>query len=382
MTRTTLVLALSAAAAATTTSAGAQGTLSTQGLGYAPGSLSTRAITTGSGIAEFDPATPINPASLSAWPATGVMVQYDPEFRTVTAGGASERTVTSRFPLIALGVRVGERLVVGVSASTMFDRTFETQQTDSTLIEGETTRRVRTDRETGGLSDVRFAASYAFGDAIRAGIGLHAITGSVNDNRLFVYPDATGTLPISAQTRATYTGTAVSGGVETRLGKALGVAVSGALGGTLRRRNGNDVLATAKVPARFGAGVRFDGITGATLSANVDWDKWSALDGINAASASARDGWRAGGGADVAGPRFAGRTILLRAGGQVRALPFAEPGATRAVREVAFAGGFGVPLAYNRAMLDAGLQHAKRTGSVSSVGESAWTLSVGFTLRP
>ena len=42
----------------------AQGTLSTQGLGFPPGQLSTPAILMGGSIGEADPFSPLNPASI------------------------------------------------------------------------------------------------------------------------------------------------------------------------------------------------------------------------------------------------------------------------------------------------------------------------------
>ena len=100
-----LALALGAAAlsAPFARTAAAQGSLSTQGYGYPTGELSTRALGTGGSLAEFDPASPINPAALGSWGAspinsairsvwgrTAFTAQYDPEFRRVTAGTGSQ----------------------------------------------------------------------------------------------------------------------------------------------------------------------------------------------------------------------------------------------------------------------------------------------------
>ena len=81
------------------TSAAAQGTLSTQGFGYPAGGLSTHAEALGGSIAESDPLSPVNPASLNAWGRPGFYLQYDPEYRTVQAPGVANHTIdTRRFP--------------------------------------------------------------------------------------------------------------------------------------------------------------------------------------------------------------------------------------------------------------------------------------------
>ena len=60
----------------------AQGSISTQGFGYPPGGLSTRAGAAGGGFAEFDFSTPRNPSSTLGWGRGGLYFQYEPEFRT------------------------------------------------------------------------------------------------------------------------------------------------------------------------------------------------------------------------------------------------------------------------------------------------------------
>ena len=64
MTRALTLLLGAALLTVATSRAAAQGTLSTQGLGYPPGQLSTPASSMGGAIGEIDPFSPINPASL------------------------------------------------------------------------------------------------------------------------------------------------------------------------------------------------------------------------------------------------------------------------------------------------------------------------------
>jgi hypothetical protein len=95
-------------------------------------------------------------------------------------------------------------------------------------------------------------------------------------------------------------------------------------------------------------------------------------------------------GADVAGPRLGGSPILLRVGGRWRELPFgvravvlrALPAASD-IRETAYTGGIGLPLAAGRVVIDFGAQRATRSSDTrSDVSEQAWTLSFGLRVRP
>ena len=124
-------IAASAAAlvlAAASTSVAAQGSLSTQGFGYPPGQVSARASGAGSGNAEIDALSPINPAALINWGASAVFLQTEPEFRTVRAGGQELRTTTWRYPLVMGALSVGPRAIVALSSSTLLDRTWSTTE--------------------------------------------------------------------------------------------------------------------------------------------------------------------------------------------------------------------------------------------------------------
>src|SRR6185437_2278266 len=83
------LIAVVAATALTAPALHGQGSISSQGLGYPPGELSTRALGTAGAIGEIDARSPINPAALAIRTAPQVYAQYDPEFRTITSNGQS-----------------------------------------------------------------------------------------------------------------------------------------------------------------------------------------------------------------------------------------------------------------------------------------------------
>ena len=357
--------------------AAAQGALSTQGLGYPPGQLATRAAATGGGLAEFDPVTPLNPAALDANIRSALYVQYEPEFRRVTTDGGSARTTTSRFPLIGGSLRVGDRIALAATASTFLDRTWRTTLDTTRIIDGEEVDTKESFSSLGSITDLRLGASYTVGPALRVGLGVHGFTG---ENRLRVTGSFGDSVELNLQDDVIgFGGMAVSAGAMLRLGSTLSVAGSARKGGALRARDGDDVIASARVPDRYGAGVRYTGIAGTTLAANLEWTGWTALGDLVSARSHVFDGFDAGVGADVAGPRFGSRIITMRGGLRWRTLPFGL--ADTEVKELGLSVGAGVPLARERSSLDLGLLHARRSAGGEAT-ERAWMVSVGVSVRP
>ena len=357
----------------------AQGTLSTQGFGYPPGQFSARARATGGGLAEFDPASQVNPAGLLLWGRSGLYFEYAPEFRSVKVAGASDESATIvRFPGVAAFLSVGRRAALGLAASTFLDRTWETVRAGTERYGADSARFNETFSSSGAINDVRLGAAYAVLPSLHVGLAAHALTG---ENRLRaerVFIDS-GFAPFAEQSRIDYAGTALSAGLDWRPIRALGLAVSGRLGGRLCSYRNDTTLTSTTVPARVGFGVRFGGIAGTVLAVSAAWQEWSKLGGLAASDLSAFDGWDIGAGAEVKGPRWFGGDAVLRGGFRRRTLPFGAGG--EEVREVSYALGFGVPLARNRAAADFGVQRATRTADIN-VEEVAWTVSVGFSVRP
>src|SRR5436190_11515250 len=75
----------------------AQSNLSSQGYGFPTGQLSARSYGAGGALAEMDPLTPVNPASLALLPSRILFLQMEPEFRSVKSAAGTERTTTARY---------------------------------------------------------------------------------------------------------------------------------------------------------------------------------------------------------------------------------------------------------------------------------------------
>ncbi|MGQ0714098.1 MAG: hypothetical protein ACT4PJ_10240 [Gemmatimonadaceae bacterium] len=358
----------------------AQGTLSTQGFGYHPGQLSTRARAAGGALGEFDPTSALNPAALAWWERSGVMLEYAPEFRRVTTAEGSESATIARFPLSSVALAIGNRTIVGITLSTFLDRTWETVQRDTQQFGDDAVPYELDFRSSGAINDIRIGGAWTAVAALRIGLGAHVYAGS---NRLDILTRFDDTLNRIAdfrqQSRISYSGAAVSAGIDWRPRRSVGLAVSGRLGGTLRAVRNDTTLARADVPSRLGVGLAYTGLTGTVIAASASWQNWSKLDRLGSSQLTTFDGWDYGLGAEVRGPRWFGADVPLRVGVRRRTLPFGAAGAE--VRETSVAFGAGLALAGGRAVADLGFSRAARSAD-GDASERASTFSIGLTVRP
>lgn len=353
----------------------AQGTVSAQGLGYPTGQLSTWALSTGGAVAELDPWSPLNPAAITGANVTSIFAHFAPESRKVDIGRATDESHLSRFPVFGAVLPVGSKGYAGISASSLLDRSWATTRIYPSESGGEGT--VESFQSTGGITDLRAAGAWNFSQRFQLGAGIHVLTG---DNRLSVSRiDRDGTdANFEQRSEVTYTGLAASAGAVWSPSSILTVGVSGQLGGEIRASLGDSVIGTGTSPARAGASVRLAAISGATFSARAEWTGWSSMQGLGRDGFQALDSWGYGVGADIVGPAVFGTPVSLRLGGQQRDLPFPVLGMQP--KETAFSGGFGLPLARGRVLIDFATQRAVR--SVVLAKEVAWTYGVGVTVRP
>ena len=365
-------------------SAGAQGNLSTFGFGYPPGQLSARAQATGGAIGEIDPVSTLNPAALMNWGGSAVYFQIEPEFRRVDFQNTSARTTTARYPLTSGGLGLGPRWMLGIAASTFLDRSWATTAQTTHQLDDGPVEATTTFRSAGAINDVRLALAWAARPWLRVGVGAHALTGQ---NRLTIidqFEDTASFEPLRQDTTISYAGSAVSGGVELRLGRVASIAGSARLGGRLRAESGDVTLGRGTVPNRFGVTVAYLGVANSALAFRTSYDQWSSIEGAGGPGLHAVDAWDTSVGADVAGPRLgADRILMLRAGFRWRTLPFAVTTTTgdHSVRERSFSGGLGASFARGRAAVDIGAIRATRDAGLD-VDERAWILSIGMSVRP
>jgi hypothetical protein len=360
----------------------AQGALSLQGLGYPTGGMSARAEGTGTGVADFDPISLTTPASLAGVGSAALFFQYSPEFRRVTAGSASAKTTTARFPLVVGVLPMGQQWTLGLSSSTFLDRSSETNLVRRQLVGDPITDTVdvtERNKVLGAINDVRLALSWAGSPKFRIGFGGHAFVGSNRISFSQLFPDSSKFISTSQTGRISFAGFAASAGIEFHPSRAIGFALAGRKGGDLRAQEGDTTIGTARLPDHYSGSIIFEGIPGVAISARAAHDAWSSLSSLSSSNTKAYDGWDTGVGVEAAGPRVLSRLVTLRAGARFRTLPFGFNGDK--VSETSFAAGLGAPLTRDRASFDFAIQRASRTAG-SSVKERGLILSFGLRVSP
>jgi hypothetical protein len=372
--RTILAFAASLAA----TSAHAQGTLSTQGLGFPPGQLSTVSRTMGGATGELDPLSPLNPAALGLLRNSMIYMQADPEFRTLQVGTESQRTSVARFPVFMGALAIGTRWTAAVSASTLLDRTSTTVVRDSQVFGADTLASTVTQRSDGSIADLRLGVAFAATRWLRIGLSGHGYSGRDLRVAARLYDDTLRFRSDTQSTTLSFGGNAVTLGAHAFWPRTAALGLTYRKGGSLTAYNGTDEIASGNAPDHIGVSVAYLGVRGASFAARVARDDWDRVRGLSS-TLKIHNGLDVGVGADIIGPRFAGNAINLRAGGRWRTLPFSAD--ANAVTENTWSGGFGMPFAGGRAELNFGALRSTRR-SDSGISEKAWTLSTGFAVRP
>jgi hypothetical protein len=357
----------------------AQANLSSQGFGYPPGQFSARAQGTGGAIAELDPLSPVNPATLTLLGTRTLFFQLEPEFRSVTTSAGTERTTTARYPVVFGAIPFGSRFVFSVGSSTLLDRTssttFSTTQhlgpTDSVAM----TTKFHVD---GAMNDVRLAVGWTPASWLRVGVGAHAIAGHNLIDVTQSFADSARFAAFSEARVLSFDGSAFSAGVEL-VSKNVLAAFSARRGGSMHLSVEDTSLTSANVPNRFGASLAFVGIANSTLSVRTSHDNWSSLGTLGAPGLKGVDAWDSSVGAEIAGPKFQDRIVFLRGGFRTRTLPFQAAGSD--VKENSITGGIGTTLAQGRVIADLAVIHANRSATIGA-SEQAWTVSIGISVRP
>ena len=362
-------------------SLGAQANLSGQGLGYPTGQISTRAEGAGGATAEVDPLSMVNPAALGFIGTTTLFFQIEPEYRRVTIGSATDRTTTARYPLFSAVLPLGSKWAVGVSSATLLDRTWTTSVDSNVVFGTDTVSSTFLFGSSGSINDLRLGASWSPTAYLRVGLGGHLISGSdrVFVGRTFAQSSAFGNFADS--TTLGFDGGAVSAGVQLMVPRLAIASASFRKGGNLNATRNDTALGSARVPDRLGFSLAYIGAAGTQIAARTSLDKWSSLNALSQGTSQAVDAWDTSVGADVAGPRLGSWPLMLRIGGRWRTLPYTAGPANDKVKEQSLSGGLGTTLGGGRVLTDVTLLHARRDAGIG-ISERAWTLSIGFGIRP
>jgi len=360
--------------------ASAQGSIGSQGFGYPVGGGSVRTNGTGGAFAEFDALTPTNPAALGGLARTVITAQAEPELRKLTVNGVSEKSSLQRIPLIMLVFPARHGVAVGISATSFLDRTFATTTTGSAQIDGKSVPTSDQTNVRGAINDLRAGAGWQISPRFRVGVAGHLYTGENKATRERTFADTLAFGSVLDSSRVTYFGTALSVGGEATLGKGFTALASYRRGNELNARIRDTIVAKASVPTRTGVALRYDGIVGSVFAVGMEQIAWSEMASLGSSATTSNDAMNWHAGAEVAGPKFRGLPLLVRAGYARNELPFGVLG--QIAKENRLTAGLGVPVAGEDASLDLSVQRANRTLSGSSLKESAWLLGIGIQIRP
>lgn len=357
----------------------AQGNLSTLGFGYPAGLLSTRALGTGGAIGEIDPLSASNPASILSFGGSALYFQAEPEYRTLHVGTASEKTTTARYPLVAAAIPITSDIMLGLSVSNLLDRSFETRTRGFQTVGDSTIATSNTFKSDGAIGDLRLALAWTPAPWLKLGAAAHAISGDNRVRNTQVFDDSTRFARLVDTATVGYTGNAYTAGFEVIAAHDWSLAGSYRRGGPLSLKRGDTTIASAHVPDRVAIGVAYLGVRGSSIAVRTAKDSWTRLAALGSRSLRITDAWDTSVGADMLGPRFGASALQLRAGARWRTLPFGT--STSSVSERSYSLGAGTFLARGRAALDVtGIRATREAGA--NLSETAFTLSVGITVRP
>lgn len=360
----------------------AQSNLSSQGLGFAPGQVSTRAEGAGGSLGEIDPISLVNPAALAFIGTTTLFFQIEPEYRSVVVGGQTTNTTTARYPLFAAIIPAGSNWAFGITSATLLDRTWTTTIDSNIVIAPDTVASTFLAGSSGSINDLRLAVAWSPNTYMHFGLGGHLMSGSdrVFVGRTFTNSAAFGNFADS--TTIGFDGGAVSGGVELVAPKWVIASASFRKGGALNATRNDTALAHAHVPDRIGYSLSWIGFAGSVISARSSLDKWSSLKGLTPGVSQPVDAWDNSIGADIAGPHLGGgQPLMLRLGGRWRTLPYGVGPTNEKVDERTFSAGLGAAFGGGRVITDLAVLHSNRTANIG-INERAWTLSIGLGVRP
>jgi hypothetical protein len=371
-----VVLALSPAALAAQSSQ-----FGVRGLGAPGRPLSARAFATGGGLGMFDVESSINPASLGRASALSATFNALEDFRHVENPAGTENLRDIRFPHVTVAGPIRRYpAVLGLSFSNYTSRDFTLVSASTVDLRGAPVPVTDTLSSRGGLSDLRFAGAYRFGDAWVVGAGLHVITGSERLRSSRVFADATFT-PTSQSTELSYAGVGLALGVIRNFGPAFSVAAMVRSDGKANVDRDSTRVGTVDLPYTFGFGMRWRARPKLELAGDVIARTWSGANSdLLAAGGTGSDNTvEASFGAEFTpDPRRPSRNPL-RFGARYGTLPFTLVEGEQP-HEFGVSIGSGVRFAQQRAGVDIGVEHVWRSQGVYR--ERAFLVDVSVTVRP
>jgi hypothetical protein len=370
-----LLAAAPGAAAAQSSQFGARG------LGQPGRGISARAIGAAGAFGMFDHESTLNPASLDGMTAVTAVFTGVQAFRSVENPAGSESLRESRFPLVVFAGPVRRfPLVFGVSYSSYAARDFTLATADTLPIRDVLVPVSDSLSARGGISDLRFAASYRVTPGWAVGGGFHLITGSSRTEFRRTFADDSYS-PVRQRAELSYGGIGVSVGTVRHFGPDLAVAALVRSDGHVGIDRDSVRVSSVDLPFSFALGARYrvgpklelatQGILRTWSGANSDLLAEGAPGAKNTVEVSL-------GGEYIGDPRRPFRRPI-RFGARYGTLPFPLTTGEQP-KEFGLSLGSGVRFAQQRAGIDLAVEHVWR--SAGAFKERALGVTVGVIVKP
>jgi hypothetical protein len=350
-----------------------------RGLGLLGRPVSARSAGAGGAFSLFDPAGPLNPASLGRWRTMVGWAVAVPTRRSYT-GTAGDATLTStRFPLFGFATIPGRKLVIGMTVSEYLNRTWGVRDSLTVNLGGADQPAIDLKSSVGGVTDLRFGAAYHVSASVDVGVAFHALAGSTRSTVVRDFSDSTYT-DFGDIAVTDYTGRGLSIGVNAEVVPRLLLSGSVRVNSALTARTTDGERARVSLPTELAFGVLSSPLRGVSLAVSAGYASWSsAADDLAATGEErSRDVWNVSVGTEFDTFRRGAARVPVRLGYRWRQLPFPVQGAT--ITESAFSGGFAIDLAGGRTTLDLAVERGSR--AVGAQRERFTSGFIGVILRP
>ena len=361
--------------------AGQASILEIRGLGLPGRYSSARAWAMEGSLAQFDPESALNPASVVGLISPTIALNVLPESRSVQVPGGDASLQDVQFPLVLFGGPVRSTpLHLAINYDNYTDRNASLASVDTLVLQGAQVVAYDTVTGKGGLNEIRFAAGWAAGTKWAFGAAIHVITGSVRVSARRWLSD-TNYLPSRQFAEFSYGGLGFSAGVGRQLGP---VAVAAFLRSDTHAsvQLQSTTLYNVDLPFTFGAAVQVRPTRKTQVTGQGLFRTWSAAN----SDLLARGGTGSSNTLDVSlGIEQATSSkrpyqAPIRLGFRYATLPFVLVTGQKAT-EYDVSLGSGLRFSRGHAGIDIGLEYAWRQ-EASEFRERALLLIVGVTVRP
>ncbi|HSJ24356.1 MAG TPA: hypothetical protein VK929_06805 [Longimicrobiales bacterium] len=367
--------------------ASGQSLYNTRGLGTPAPALDGRAAALGGigvGLIGFHTSM-TSPAEMAGVTRRGVSAVLQPVTTSAELDGASDGTTGTRFPVLRIIYPINDRLVMSLGYGSWLEQSWAVRTESEQMIGDQNVTVTDVLQSIGGIAQLRLGAAYQISPTLSVGAAAGLYTGNIERRarRSFAGDTTAQLAPFENRLRWTYLAPLGSVGVRWDIAGRARLGASVTAGGSLDASgsDGNAQERSYGAPLEFAGGgsTRISQLL--TANAGIVWTRPPSTDG----PVTSRETIRAGGGLEYQGVASGARTYPIRLGARWEQLPY-HLDSESAAEELALGAGIGFRLgdpANPAAVVDFGLERARRTGLGSTSGELSeglWRFTFSLSL--